>query len=195
MIPGRIDSAPFFVQIVKMLEEMEVPYMVTGSMGCTVFGEPRATNDVDIVIDPHREQLVRIVEDLVDVAYVSDVAAMDAFRKRSMFNIISNETMEKVDLIFPKRTPYQEEAFARRSIQDFGSTHAYCISPEDAILSKLSWSRMSMSEMQFRDVVGIAMNPNNRLDWDYLKRWGEDLNLLPQLKSVFNETGDNTFLD
>lgn len=189
------DSAPFFAHIVTNLEEMKIPYMVTGSMGCTVYGEPRATNDVDIVFDPVKEQLHQLVNDLVEVAYVSDSAAMDAFRRRSMFNVISNETMEKIDFIFLKRTPFQKNAFDRRTEQDFGSVHAACISAEDAILSKLSWSRKSLSEMQFRDVVGIAMNPANNLDWTYIKHWGGELNVLPLLKKVLDEIESDLSLD
>lgn len=191
-IPG--DSAPFFAEMVKKLEESDIPYMVTGSMGCTVFGEPRSTNDVDIVIDPSQDQLSRLVEDLMKVAYVSDSAAMDAYRRRSMFNVISNESMEKVDLILLKRTPFQKSAFERRSEQDFGTIVADCISPEDAILSKLSWSRKGQSEMQFRDVVGIAANPNNNLDWGYLKQWGSELNLLPRLRKVLEEIDSDVSL-
>lgn len=195
MNPAQTDSASFFEQMVRKLEEMDIPYMVTGSMGCTVYGEPRATNDVDIVIDPPLEKLKILVEYLAEVAYVSDVAAMDAFRRRSMFNVISNETVEKIDLIFLKQTAFQQTAFERRTVQDFGTTHAECISAEDAILAKLSWSRKRQSEMQFRDVVGIAMNPGNKLDWSYLKHWARELNLTPQLQEVLNEIGSDLSLD
>ena len=47
--------------VVTMLEELGVPYMVTGSVAASFHGRPRATHDTDIVIDPTREQLDELV--------------------------------------------------------------------------------------------------------------------------------------
>ena len=195
MNPGHPNSTSFFAYTVAKLSAMDIPYMVTGSMGCTIYGEPRSTNDVDIVFDPAVDQLLRYVADFESIAYVSSEAAMDAFRRRGMFNIISNETMEKIDLIFLKREPYQISAFDRRVMRDFGTTEAVSVTAEDAIRSKLAWSRRSLSEVQFRDVAGILTQSAAELDWEYLKHWGAELSLLPRLKEVLRAINSDISLD
>lgn len=192
---GYPNSTSFFPYIVAKFSNLGIPYMVTGSMGCTIYGDPRSTNDVDIVIDPTMDQLLALITDLEPMAYVSREAAIDEFRRRGMFNIICNDTMEKIDLIFLKRDPYQINAFERRVLRDFGTTEAISVTAEDAILSKLAWSRRTLSEVQFRDVAGILTNSAAHLDLEYLKRWGTELNLLPRLKEILGATNSNISLD
>ncbi len=181
------DNFPFFSESVHVLEKLNIPYMVTGSMCCTAYGEPRSTNDIDIVIEPTADQLKRLVLYFQEIAYVSEVAAMDAYERRGMFNVISNATVEKLDFIFRKDSPYAVQAFERRSIQDFGHVVALSIAPEDIILSKLLWSRQTLSEVQFRDIAGIIRMQSNTLDMDYLRYWGKELNVLHRMKEIFSE--------
>lgn len=44
-----------FLLFIRRLETLGVPYMVTGSVASTLYGEPRLTNDVDIVAEIDRK--------------------------------------------------------------------------------------------------------------------------------------------
>ena len=71
--------------IVEKLEAMGIPHMVVGSFASTVYGEPRSTRDLDLVIDPTPEQLNRLLAALdPDDYYVDPDVARDALRRRSM---------------------------------------------------------------------------------------------------------------
>jgi hypothetical protein len=78
--------------------------MVTGSIASSVHGVPRATQDVDVIIEPTREQLVALMHRFAEPIYDADIDdALDAFRRRSMFSVIDRRSIWKVDFIFPRR--------------------------------------------------------------------------------------------
>ena len=75
--------AELLADVIHRLEVAQIPYMVTGSVASTYYGEPRATRDLDIVIDPLTETLARFVESLVaDGYHVDRDAASGALRER-----------------------------------------------------------------------------------------------------------------
>ena len=60
------------------------------------------------------------------------------------------------------------------------------ISPEDAILSKLEWSKESQSERQFHDALGVAVVQWQRLDKAYLRKWAQELSVADLLETLLN---------
>ena len=62
-----------------------MPYMVTGSFASSAHGEPRGTRDIDIVIDPTRDQLVAFIRQFPnDKYYALEEDAIDSFENESM---------------------------------------------------------------------------------------------------------------
>ncbi len=43
-------------QVITAFEELNIDYLVTGSIASMAYGEPRLTNDIDIVADIKIEQ-------------------------------------------------------------------------------------------------------------------------------------------
>jgi hypothetical protein len=102
-------------RIVELLNRASVPFMVAGSFASTYHGIPRTTNDIDIVIAPTEEALALFLRELPEQDYyVSQDAAFDALRRRTMFNVIDMETGWKVDMIVQKGRPFSQEEFHRR---------------------------------------------------------------------------------
>jgi hypothetical protein len=64
----------------------------------------------------------------------------------------------------------------------------WAVTPEDAILSKLEWSKMAESERQFRDAFGVALVQSGRLDWDYMRKWAVELDVTTLLERLAAET-------
>src|SRR5262245_60603906 len=99
-------------RIVEILERVDVPYMVTGSIAASYHGRPRATHDADVVIDPapqHAEALIAALEGAG--FYVNTAGARRAIRDRSQFNAIEMARAAKVDLIVRKARPFSIEEF------------------------------------------------------------------------------------
>jgi hypothetical protein len=177
----------FLKQIAGYLDKAAIPFMVAGSQSSNIHGQPRATNDVDLVIDPSRETLDRFLELLGDRYYASPEAAREALSRRSMFNIIDFSEGWKADLIIRKDRPFSIEEFRRRQVGMFQGTPLPVTSPEDVILTKLEWNRITPSEQQLRDALNVAAVQGSRLDHAYLRQWAGVLQVAEQLEVILKQ--------
>jgi len=176
----------FLLRLVSRLQACGIPYMISGSLGSSVHGEPRATNDVDLVIAPMARQLEAFIESLGDDYYVSPTAAKEALRARSIFNVIDHETGWKADLIIRKERAFSVEEFSRRRAANILGTEAMVVSAEDAILSKLEWAKQTGSEVQLRDALGVAVVQWASLDRGYLQKWASELGVGDLLETLLS---------
>jgi hypothetical protein len=161
--------------------------MVAGSVASSLHGEPRATNDVDIVIAPSREQLGAFITSLGEGFYTSAGAAEKALGLRGMFNVIDSLGGWKADLIVRKDRPYSLAEFGRRVSAEVMGIKVSLVSPEDAILSKLEWAKKGASERQFRDAFGVAAAQRESLDRAYLRKWAPELDVEALLRRLLDE--------
>lgn len=185
------DQNAFLERIIKALEHANIPYMISGSIGSSFHGQPRATNDADIVIDPTLSQITAFMEALGPDYYVSKEATQQAIENRSMFNVIDIRFGHKADLIIRKDRPYSQQEFSRRTHANFLGIDVYVLSPEDSILSKLEWSKGRQSQIQFKDALGVLMTQKDNLDFDYLKKWARELGLDDAMDNLLKEIDNN----
>lgn len=187
--PTIEEQKQFLAQLVAALEKAGIPYMLTGSVGSSIFGEPRATRDLDIIILPTGRQLRAFVQQISKEYYISLEAALDALDKRFMFNVIDGITSWKADFIICKNAPYEKEKFGRRIRSEYSGIPIVVATPEDIILSKLAWSKTTRSEMQVRDAAGVVKLQAERLDQAYLRRWAKELGVEETLEKLLSEAG------
>ena len=183
-------QAEFLAFVVHKLEAAGIPFMVAGSVASSLHGEPRATNDVDIVVALTEEQLRAFLASLGSDFYVSSEAATKALRRRGAFNVIDTLGGWKADLIVRKDRPYSGEEFGRRVPAEVMGVKVSLVSPEDAILSKLEWAIKAASERQFRDAFGVAAAQREALDRAYLRKWAPELGVEALLRRLLNELDD-----
>lgn len=170
--------ADFVGEITRRLTEAGVPYMITGSLAGSFHGEPRATRDVDVIIDPTRASLRHLVERLErSDYYVSMDAAMEALDRRSQFNVIDTRTGWKADLIIRRDRPFSKAEFRRRQRTELLGSEVWIATAEDTIVAKLEWARAGDSERQLRDVAAIVSTVGEELDRGYIGRCVEQLSL------------------
>ena len=162
-----------------------MPYMVSGSIGSGLHGEPRASRDVDVVIDPNEESLAALLRAFSADWYVSRDAAEAALREREMFNVDA-ATGWKADLVIRKDRPYSAEEFSRRQRAELFGTTAWVVSAEDSILSKLEWARAGGSARQIEDAAAVVRAKTARLDVEYLRRWAAALGVSAKLERILD---------
>jgi hypothetical protein len=112
--------------------------------------------------------------------YVDEAAVQRAIQRRSSVNLIHQATAIKVDLFIAGGTPLDEQQLNRRQRVQVGPApqdSLYFHTPEDVLLQKLRWYRLSgeQSDRQWRDALGIVLVQAGRLDRDYLRRFAEAL--------------------
>lgn len=184
----RMDAQREFLRrLIDSLDKVGIPYMVAGSLGSSLYGRPRATNDIDLVIAPDESQFRRFLETIGPEYYVSEEAAWAALKGRSAFNIIDARTGWKADLRIRQDRPFSDEEFRRRQKADLLGMKAWVVSPEDVVLSKLEWARESASEQQVRDVLGVLETQYGNLDMRYLRKWGEVLGVQDRLAELLEK--------
>jgi len=137
------------------LESVGIAFMLTGSVAMNYYAQPRMTRDIDLVVALDKLQAETIVRLFEADYYVDSHAVSRAIAQRSIFNLIHDETIIKVDCIVLKSDAYRQEEFARRKQIKLGDFQTWIVSREDLILSKLYWAKESRSEIQLRDVSNL----------------------------------------
>ena len=169
---------------IDALEDAHIAYMICGSLASSVYGEARATNDVDMVIDPTSQQLDIFLHKAPSSFYVSVDAATDALARRGMFNVIDPATGMKVDFVIRKERPFSVQELGRRKRISFSEREAYFASPEDVVLTKLEWAALGGSDRQLEDAAHIIRIQAKSLDVTYLRWWGSELGVSAVLEKL-----------
>ena len=176
-------------RVADILESHEVPYCLVGSLATSAVGVPRATIDADLIADFDLATLKTVIREFSGAGfYVSEHAAEDALARGGMFNIIDLSTSFKVDIYMLGKRPFDREEFnrrVRRRISPESERQVTMATPEDLILSKLEWYELGnrVSERQWKDLLGI-LKVQEALDWDYLRKWANQLGLLELLNKA-----------
>jgi hypothetical protein len=165
--------------VIVALERLNVPYMVVGSMASIAYGEPRFTQDVDVVIDPTESQAAALCQAFAsDEFYASEEAARAAVRSRGQFNIIHSRSGNKVDLVILSPGAWGQSEISRRvRAQILPGLEGYRARPEDVIIGKMLYYQEGGSEKHLRDITGILKVTADDVDREYISRWAAVLGL------------------
>ena len=171
----------FLRRVTAALDMTGVPYMLTGSVASSMYGVPRATNDIDVVVAPTREQLLSLVQLFQRVGLVADVdTALAALRTKGQFNVIDFPKGWKLDVIVRKDREFSAIEFERRETHEVEGMRLTIATPEDVLIAKLEWAKMGESERQVADAAGILKMQGATLDRGYIRRWVTALGLEEQ---------------
>ncbi|HEX4264315.1 MAG TPA: hypothetical protein VH597_08245 [Verrucomicrobiae bacterium] len=165
----------------ERLDGAEIGYMLTGSIAMNYYAEPRMTRDIDLVVALQSEDTDRIVKLFSQDYYVSRQAVEGSIKQQSLFNLIHNESVIKVDCIVRKQTSFRLGEFARRQRVELRDFKTWIVSKEDLILSKLFWAKDSHSDFQLRDVRNLVATGCDR---DYIGRWTMELGVANLWKEI-----------
>lgn len=183
---GKMTPEEVLKEVVKKLDELNIPYALTGSVASSYYGRPRSTHDFDVIIQVSVAPGIvkRFLSSFEKDFYVSEEGVIDALLHRTMFNIIHHETGFKVDLWILKDDEYDRVAFSRRQKVTLLGSEMFILSAEDMILGKLQWYKISESDRQLDDVKFIYEVQKNNLDIDYLKKWSVKLSIHDVLSTI-----------
>ena len=180
-----MSASDILTRLRTALESAGVAYMITGSFASSAHGTPRATQDVDVVIAPTREQLLALLQQFPESEYYSsEQDALQALHYRSQFNVIDQHSIWKIDFIVRKERAFSQEEFRRRTQIDIAGVRLYAATPEDILLVKLEWAKVGESERQINDAAGIIRVQGTNLDLPYVERWVSALGLEQQWDSA-----------
>jgi hypothetical protein len=179
-----LDITGFLKLILESLESAGVEYLIGGAIAEWAWGEPRATQDLDIVISLPIKAVGRFSKELEkrDMLLPADIIldAMAEERADIPLNAIHMYSGLKADLYLMRDgDALRQSAFQRRVRVDYGPPigQVYIHSPEDLILYKLMYLGLSGQPKHARDIAAILRAKKNQLDFRYIEEWVARLGL------------------
>jgi hypothetical protein len=149
-----------------------IRWAVGGSLASTAYGEPRATNDIDIVALLTLALIPQFISELGSSFYADADMAKEAVTRRSCFNIVDNLSLTKIDIFIPERGSMGEGQLLRvKNLSLFASTAPIpVLAAEDTILQKLRWYKLGneVSDRQWRDILSVLRSVGPVLDMGYV---------------------------
>lgn len=176
-------------KIAAILDDLDIPYIITGGIAVVIWGRPRFTADIDIVIELTRKNLDRLAERLLDIdkeVYVDRESMERALERHGEFNFIHPAAGLKVDFWILRNDAFDRERMRRRVRRRIAGTDIFLTSPEDLILIKLLWYKESGSTRQLEDVESV-FKIQKKLDWKYIRKWARVHATLEILNTLWNK--------
>ncbi|MEK7616429.1 MAG: nucleotidyltransferase [Patescibacteria group bacterium] len=169
-------------KVAKILQKLKIPYLVTGGVAIVVWGRPRYTADIDIIIELKKNKIKKILAALILEGYIDENAVKEALKHKSEFNFIDNETSMKVDFWILQDSDFDKSRLKRAVEREIFGQKVTFSSPEDLILKKLLWFKESKSTRQLEDIYSVIAIIKDKLDYNYLRKWAKKQNTLGVLE-------------
>lgn len=179
-------------RVVEVLVGLRIEYHLGGSFAGAVHGEPRQTNDADLVVALEVQHVPAFVAALEGEFYLDEGMARSAVLRRASFNLVHLATGFKVDLFVRGDRPFDHSEFFRHQPEDLHGEpprRLYVKSAEDLLLRKLEWYELGgrVSDKQWRDIISIVRSQGARLDRAYLERWAPELGVKGLLAAALED--------
>jgi hypothetical protein len=173
-------------KFVAIAEAIELPFHLTGGSISSAYGEPRLTQDIDIVVSP--EVAKHRVDDLVDQLALSDFlftesVVRQAVQTGELFQLLDKSESLKLD-IYPREL-IPGELQRSQTLELFEGVFLPVVSRTDAAISKLIWIDKG-SQRSRRDFRSIFSNCDDQQQMDVRGRAAE-LHLGVLLDEVLGE--------
>ena len=138
------------------LERLGLPYCITGSVAASVYGEPRLTADIDVVLLVGSRDIGALRAAFPESAYYvppDETLRVELAREsRGMFNLIHHASQFKADVYVAARDPLHQWALEHRRRIDLEGSGAWIAPPEYVIVRKLEYLREGGSDKHVRDI-------------------------------------------
>lgn len=180
------DQAEFLTTISSFLDAHSISYMITGAWSVIFYGRPRASHDIDFVVDLYEKDIDRTLaamRELPTEFSVQPKAVETSIKERDMFNIIHLPTYLKLDFWLLQADPFDQSRFKRRKRVEVLGRPMVFASREDTILQKLRWYKQAKLEKHIVDAA-FVYQIQKQLDKKYLDMWAQKLGVTRYLKQL-----------
>jgi hypothetical protein len=160
---------------VQPLNRLQIRYVISGSVASMLYGEPRVTHDIDLVVVLRLENLAQLSEAYAAPEFYlppTEVMAIEIARERhGHFNVIHTSTSLKADFFTANRDELHAWAFRNVRHYSVNETSICLAPPEYVIVRKLEYYREGGSDKHLRDIRGILAVSGDQIDRSALQDW------------------------
>lgn len=166
---------------IEPLERVEIRYMITGGVASVIYGDPRFTRDIDVVLELPPADVSRLTSVFAgEEIHVPPREALEEETARPRgghFNLIHPKTGLRADVYLAGDDPFHAWAFENRNRLDVETTAIWVAPIEYVILRKIEYYGASGSERHLRDVAMMLRISGEMLDREAFDRWTGRLDL------------------
>lgn len=170
----ELGQRDILLTISQLLAKYNIPYLLSGSLAVSYYGFPRATHDIDFVVEVGKQnssKMLDVVGDLGEKYLCDEGEVKKAILEFSQFNLFHIATGIKIDFWPLRDMEFEKNKLLREKTFILGKQRIKIISPEDLILTKLLWCKEVRSEKHLRDCRGVIKVQGENLDRKYLSLW------------------------
>lgn len=184
-----MEQVEIFLVFTERLEQARINYMVTGSVASMLYGIPRFTHDLDVVIDLAPDQIDSIIEAFPLSDFYcppAEVLQVESHRpRRGHFNVIHHETGFKADVYVHCRDELQAWGLSEKTCIELSEGKGMWVAPpEYVIVRKLEYYREGNSEKHLHDIAGMLEVSGDLIDQTVIQKWVERYDLQAQWKRI-----------
>jgi hypothetical protein len=146
--------------MIAPLEEANLQYMITGSVASMAYGEPRLTNDIDLVLALSESQLPRFIQAFpLESFYCAPLEVLKiecARAQRGHTNIVHHDSGFRADVYFFGEDALHQWAWPRRHRLLVTETLTVSLAPpEYVIVRKLQFHQEGHSPKHLSDIASM----------------------------------------
>jgi len=171
-MPGPRSLVDTFV---SRLEKLGIPYVVTGAVAAIIYGEPRLTNDVDLIMLMKNEDIERFIQAFPATEFYcppAEILRIEIKRPyRGHFNLIHHDTGSKADIYLAGEDELHRWALAKKRDMVVEGERMKVAPPEYVIVRKLEYFREGGSEKHLRDIAGMVELSSDQIDYKELEEF------------------------
>ena len=184
-----MEQVEVFLIFTERLEEAGIKYMTTGSVASMLYGVPRFTHDLDVVIDLAPSQIEDVISAFPFEEFYCpprDVIKIESNRPlRGHFNVIHHKTGFKADIYIHRSDQLQLWGLAKKTRIDISEEQGLWVAPpEYVIVRKLEYYREGHSEKHLQDIAGMLEISGDIIDKRVIQEWVEKFDLSSQWAEV-----------
>ena len=167
--------------LLDLLNEHDVSYMLVGSFSSNAYGEARATKDADFVVDLDSKLRLEILKELPDDFEIDWQVSFETITGHTRQILKIPSIPFEIELFDISSEPFDQSRFQRRLKTILEDRVVWLPTAEDVVVQKLRWATLGKREKDILDVVGVLKVRRERLDFDYIREWCAQLELLESL--------------
>ena len=174
---------------VAPLEELRVDYMITGGVASVIYGDPRFTRDIDLVLGLKEGDAGSLLDAFPPDDFYRpplDVLREEIQRPRGGHsNIIHRDTALRADVYLVGDDPLHAWAFERRvRIPLVDDVAIWLAPPEYVVIRKLQYFQQSGSDRHLRDISAMLEISGEKIAIPEVEGWVQRLGLDEALRAA-----------
>ena len=164
--------------IAQVLDSLHIDYAVVGGIANAVWGEPRATLDVDVTVSVENAKLDEAIASIVE-RFTSPVSDARSFVQQTRVLPLDTADGVRIDVIFAL-LPFELDAIRRARKVPIAGRVVAIVTPEDLVIMKI----ISERPRDLADAEAIVRRRIAELDRDYVEPRVRELSTLLQREEI-----------